>query len=52
MRRHLRHIIPFAVESQRSNPDNLVTLCKECHHFVHSRINVHREFIGEEVQGG
>lgn len=45
----LHHVIPFPVVSQRANPDNIVTLCLPCHHFVHSKANVDREFIGEEV---
>jgi hypothetical protein len=45
----LHHIIPFASVEHRTDPDNLVTLCKACHAFVHSRINVNREFIGKEV---
>lgn len=45
----LHHIIPFASVAHRTDPDNLVTLCKPCHDFVHSKANVNREFIGEEV---
>ena len=44
---HLHHLISFAVESERANPDNLITLCKSCHLWVHSNANVNREFIRE-----
>jgi hypothetical protein len=44
---HIHHVIPFGIESCRADPDNLVTLCRECHAFVHSKANVDREFIEE-----
>lgn len=39
------HIIKFEVEATRFDPVNLVTLCPKCHGFVHSKANVHGEFI-------
>jgi len=44
---HIHHIISFAEEAQRMNIDNLILLCPSCHHFVHSRQNIEREFLGE-----
>lgn len=44
---HIHHVIPFGIESCRADPDNLVTLCRDCHLFIHSNANVDREFIGE-----
>lgn len=46
---NLHHVYPFADRKHlRTNPDNLVLLCKECHLFVHSKKNVNREFMLKE----
>lgn len=45
---HIHHIISFSVVETRSDPDNLTTLCVDCHHWVHSRANTAHEFIREE----
>lgn len=45
----LHHVIPFGNTSHRASADNLVTLCKVCHDFVHSKANVTGELIGKEV---
>ena len=42
---HIHHIEPFATEMLRANIKNLVLLCEACHQFVHSRENVHREYL-------
>jgi len=42
---HIHHIISFANEEYRSDPDNLVLLCEECHHWVHSSENSENEFL-------
>lgn len=42
---HIHHIVSFAVEHLRAEPNNLALLCIGCHHFVHSRANVSKEFI-------
>lgn len=40
------HIKPWAGNpSLRFDLDNLITLCRVCHHWVHSRENVSREYI-------
>lgn len=44
---HIHHIVSFMVRDLRSDPSNLVLLCKECHRFVHSRENTEREYIRE-----
>jgi hypothetical protein len=48
-RPHIHHIVRFAVVALRVELSNLVTLCTACHGFVHSRANVAREFVREEV---
>lgn len=42
---HIHHIVSFMVEEKRSDPGNLVLLCKECHRWVHSKRNKHKIFI-------
>jgi len=44
---HIHHIIPFKVEDKRTDPENLVLLCKECHQWVHSKENTNRKFLKE-----
>ena len=46
---HIHHIISFEVEELRMVLSNLVLLCSDCHHWVHSNANVNNEFIGGEV---
>lgn len=44
---HTHHIKPWSKnESLRFDTENIVTLCRECHEFVHSRSNVTREYLG------
>jgi hypothetical protein len=43
---HIHHIVPFYVEKFRMIASNLVLLCRPCHHFVHSKRNTKKEFIG------
>lgn len=47
---HIHHIISFRIINLRSDPNNLVLLCVKCHRFVHSKKNINKEFIGEEVR--
>jgi hypothetical protein len=47
---HIHHIVSFQVEELRTDPDNLVLLCKDCHRFVHSKKNVNGDFIKEPDQ--
>lgn len=42
---HIHHIVSFMNRELRSNPDNLVLLCKECHRWVHSKQNKNNVFI-------
>jgi len=42
---HIHHIVGFADKELRANPSNLVLLCRPCHHFVHSKENVSREYL-------
>lgn len=42
---HIHHIESFAVVEKRSDPRNLVLLCEACHHFVHSKRNISRDFL-------
>lgn len=44
---HIHHIVSFKVVELRSDPSNLILLCKECHHWVHSKKNTNKQFIGE-----
>jgi len=45
---HIHHVVSFANSALRADPSNLVLLCEACHHFVHSRGNVAREFLPKE----
>lgn len=42
---HVHHIVSFSVKELRTEPSNLVLLCRECHFFVHSNANMNRDFI-------
>lgn len=42
---HIHHIVSFQVKELRTDIDNLVLLCKECHKFVHSKKNIAGQFI-------
>ena len=42
---HVHHIKPFSVVELRAEVRNLVLLCESCHRFVHSRKNVHRDYL-------
>lgn len=47
---HIHHIVSFQVPELRTEPSNLVLLCIDCHHFVHSPANTERLFIKEGGQ--
>jgi len=43
---HVHHIKSFAdYENLRLEESNLITLCKKCHSFVHSKRNIENEFL-------
>lgn len=42
---HIHHIVSFKVKSLRLELDNLVVPCKECHNFVHSKLNFDNNYI-------
>lgn len=44
---HIHHITSFQVKELRTEPNNLILLCKECHKFVHSKRNTTKQFIKE-----
>ena len=44
---HIHHITSFEVKHLRTKLNNLVLLCPECHHWVHSNKNIHNEFVRE-----
>ena len=46
---HIHHQISFAVVNLRTRLDNLVLLCRSCHHWTHSKKNVRGLFI---LKGG
>ena len=48
---HVHHIESFANKEKRSDINNLVLLCVKCHRFVHSKKNINKEYIREEVSG-
>lgn len=43
----IHHIVSFAIVELRAEFDNLVLLCKPCHRWVHSSLNVDKDFIKE-----
>ena len=45
---HIHHIISFQIPEYRSELDNLILLCKECHRWVHSKKNTNKKFIKEK----
>lgn len=44
---HVHHIAPFRVKELRCEVSNLVLLCRPCHHFVHSKKNIAKEFVSD-----
>lgn len=42
---HIHHLKSFQVAELRTEPSNLVLLCKPCHLFVHSKKNTNNQFI-------
>lgn len=44
---HIHHVIPFTEKEYRTDLDNLILLCVDCHRWVHSNENSTNEFITE-----
>lgn len=42
---HIHHIESFMNREKRADIDNLVLLCRTCHLWIHSRININKEFL-------
>lgn len=42
---HIHHIVSFQVRESRTEPSNLILLCKPCHKWVHSKKNVNKELL-------
>ncbi len=41
----IHHIVSFKNIELRAEPSNLILLCKECHHWIHSNNNKNKQFI-------
>lgn len=44
---HIHHIISFEIKKHRTDPNNLLLLCKKCHLWIHSKKNINHEYINE-----
>lgn len=42
---HIHHIVSFKIVEKRTDQGNLVLLCETCHHWVHSKRNVNKEYL-------
>jgi hypothetical protein len=42
---HIHHITSFKIKELRTDVNNLILLCKDCHLWVHSKLNKNKEFI-------
>ncbi len=50
---HIHHIISFSEAKElQADPENLTLLCRDCHHWVHSKANADNEFLKEVVPNG
>ena len=47
---NIHHVISYSYEEYRLNPENLVSLCKKCHKWVHSDENKLGEFLKKPVK--
>lgn len=43
---HIHHIDSFAIVDRRADINNLVLVCRPCHHWIHSIKNVTGEYLG------
>ncbi len=46
---HIHHIVSFSVKELRTDVKNLVLLCINCHHWVHSPENTEKEWIKDAL---
>lgn len=46
---HVHHVWPFQIRETRAHPALLVLLCRPCHLFVHSKANVTREYLPQDL---
>ena len=44
---HIHHVTSFAAKALRAEASNLLLVCEPCHHWIHSRRNVNREYLQE-----
>lgn len=42
---HIHHIVSFMIKEKRTDVDNLILLCRDCHLWVHSKKNKNNKFI-------
>lgn len=42
---HIHHIESFAIKEKRTDVNNLILLCKDCHKWVHSKQNKQKQFL-------
>jgi len=42
---NIHHIVSFMNKDLRTNTNNLILLCYDCHKWVHSKKNINKEFI-------
>lgn len=42
---HIHHLVSFEISELRIEINNLIVLCRKCHHWVHSRKNSKKEYI-------
>lgn len=42
---HVHHIVPRKTQKLVNDENNLILLCSQCHKWVHSELNVNREYI-------
>lgn len=45
---HIHHIISFTNKDLRTNPSNLILVCRKCHWWIHSKKNTNGNFIKGE----
>jgi hypothetical protein len=42
---HIHHVVSFKTSELRTDINNLVILCKDCHNWVHSKKNTNKQYI-------